>query len=54
MGGGGVGTPSSFHYTTIIYKVVMYAPADKADTLPLFLLYSYMYSVGICWGPLPS
>ncbi len=23
----------------------MYAPAERADTLPLFLLYPYMYSV---------
>jgi hypothetical protein len=27
-------------------KVVVYAPAARADTLPLFLLYPYMYSVG--------
>jgi hypothetical protein len=26
--------------------VVMYSPAARADTLPLFLLYPYMYSVG--------
>jgi hypothetical protein len=26
-------------------KVVVYAPAERADTLPLFLLYPYMYSV---------
>jgi hypothetical protein len=25
--------------------VVVYAPAERADTLPLFLLYPYMYSV---------
>jgi hypothetical protein len=26
-------------------KVVVYAPAERADTLPLFLLDPYMYSV---------
>ncbi len=30
---------------TITYKVAVYAPAERADTLPLFLLYPYMYSV---------
>ncbi len=40
-------TPTLFHYiySTITYKVVVYAPAEWADTLPLFLLYPYMYSV---------
>ncbi len=28
---------------TIMYKVVLYALAERADTLPLFLLYPYMY-----------
>jgi hypothetical protein len=28
------------------FTVVVYAPAEKADTLPLFLLYPYMNSVG--------
>jgi hypothetical protein len=27
-------------------KVVVYAPAERADRLPIFLLYAYMYSVG--------
>ena len=40
-----VSMPSPFH-TTITSKVV-YAPAEKADTLPLFLLYLYLYSVCI-------
>jgi hypothetical protein len=31
--------------TTITSKVVVSAPAERADTLPLFLLYPYMYSV---------
>jgi hypothetical protein len=35
--GGARSTP--FTISTIIYKVVVYAPAEKADTLPLFLLY---------------
>jgi hypothetical protein len=26
---------------------VVYAPAERADTLPLFLLYPYMCSVGV-------
>jgi hypothetical protein len=37
--------PSPFTISTITYKVVVYAPAVRADTLPLFLLYPYMYSV---------
>jgi hypothetical protein len=32
--------------STIRSKVVVYAPAERADTFPLFLLYPYMYSVG--------
>jgi hypothetical protein len=28
---------------TIASKVVVYAPAERADTLPLFLLYPYIY-----------
>ncbi len=27
-------------------KVALYAPAEREDTVPLFLLYPYMYSVG--------
>ncbi len=33
------------------YKVVVYAPAERADTLPLFLLYPYMYPVGLAHNP---
>jgi hypothetical protein len=29
----------------ISYKVVVYGPTESTDTLPLFLLYPYMYSV---------
>jgi hypothetical protein len=35
-----------FTLSTITSKVVVYAPAERADALPLFLLYPYMYSVG--------
>ena len=31
--------------STITYKFVVYASAERVDTLPLFLLYPYMYSV---------
>jgi hypothetical protein len=41
--GGARSTP--FTISTIIYKVVVYTPDEKADTLPLFLLYPYMYSL---------
>jgi hypothetical protein len=46
-GEGGECTPtpshSSYHY--VPYKVAVYALAPKADTLPLFHLYPYMYSM---------
>ncbi len=43
-GVGGIARPSPFILVTITFKVVVYsyAPADRADTLPLFLLYPYM------------
>ncbi len=44
-GEGGGARPPPFTLFTITYKVVVYAPAERADTLPLFLLYPYMYSV---------
>ncbi len=46
-GEGGRCLPTFFHYTVynITYKVMVYAPTERADTLPLFLLYPYMYSV---------
>jgi hypothetical protein len=37
--------PPPFTVVTIMYKIAVYAPAEMADTLPLFHLYSYMYSV---------
>ncbi len=42
---GGARSPP-FTISTISYKVVVYSPAERADTLPLFLLYPYMYSEG--------
>jgi hypothetical protein len=42
-GEGGGCTP--FTVVTITYKVAVYAPAEWADTLTLFHLYQYMYSV---------
>ncbi len=44
VGRGGGCTPNPF-ISTITYKVVVYAAPERADTLPLFLLYLYMYSV---------
>ncbi len=38
--------PSPFTLFTITYKVAVYAPAERADTLSVFYLYSIgMYSV---------
>jgi hypothetical protein len=38
-------TPTPITLSTITYKVVVYAPVERADTLPQFLLYPYMHSV---------
>jgi hypothetical protein len=39
-------TPTPFfNISTFTYKVVVCAPAERTDTLPLFLLCPYMYSV---------
>ncbi len=43
--------PPPFNISTIMYKAVVYAPAERADTLPIFLLYPYVY---FCAGPHPS
>jgi hypothetical protein len=43
-GGGCTARPSPVTLSTITYKVVVYAPAERADTLPLFLLYPCMYN----------
>ncbi len=42
--GGGCTTPAIFHDIYNMYEVVVYAPAQRADTLPLalFLLYPYV------------
>jgi hypothetical protein len=42
---GGASHPLSLYLPSRTYKVVVYTPAERADTLPLFLLYPYMYSV---------
>jgi hypothetical protein len=34
-----------FTISTITYKVGVYAPAERADTLPLLHVYPYIYSV---------
>jgi hypothetical protein len=36
--------PPPFNLSNVTSKVVVYAPAERAYTLPLFLLYPYMYS----------
>jgi hypothetical protein len=36
--------PPSFTIFTIPYKVAVYAPAERADTLPLFHLYPHSVS----------
>jgi hypothetical protein len=41
---GGARTPRFNNISTITYKVVVYAPAKRTDTLPLFVLYPYMYT----------
>ncbi len=42
--------PTPFTLSTITYKAVVYAPAERADihytVISLFLLYPYIYSVG--------
>ncbi len=43
-GGGGGARPPHFTISTIKYKVVVHAPAERANTLPLLLLYPYKYS----------
>ncbi len=43
--GEGGARPPAFTKCTITNKVVEYAPAERTDTLPVFLIYPYMYSV---------
>jgi hypothetical protein len=44
-GEGGAARPPPFTFSAITSKVVVYAPPERADTLPLFLLYPFIYSV---------
>ncbi len=44
-GEGGGCSPPPFTISNITYKVVVYAPAERADILPLFQLYPCMNSV---------
>ncbi len=50
-GGGEHATPFQYIYHHI-QSCGVYAPAERADTLPLFLLYPYKYSVAPT--PIPS
>jgi hypothetical protein len=43
-GEGGGASPPPFNLFTIPYKVAVYAPAERADTLPLFHLYPHSVS----------
>ncbi len=45
VGGGYTASTSPFIISTVTYKVVVYIPAERADRLPLYLLYPYMLSV---------
>jgi hypothetical protein len=47
--GGGGCTPTPFPISTITRKVVVYAPAERADTFNLFLLYPYIGSLVVTW-----
>jgi hypothetical protein len=38
---------SLYLVSIIMYKVVVYSLAERADTLLLFLFYPYLYSVGL-------
>ncbi len=44
-GEGGGARPPPFTLFTIMFEVAKYAEAGRADKLPLYHLYSYMYSV---------
>jgi len=47
------GEGRDFTLSTITSKVVVYGPAERSDTLPPFILYSYMYSVDLA-RPAPN
>jgi hypothetical protein len=38
--------PPPFTMSTITHKVAVSAPSERADTISLYLLYAYMYSMG--------
>ncbi len=38
--------PLELYLSTITSKIVVYSSAERADTIPQILLYSYMYSMG--------
>jgi hypothetical protein len=42
VGGGGGARPLPFTISAIMDKFVVYAPAERGNTLPLFLLYPYI------------
>ncbi len=44
-GEGGGARPPPYTLVTITYKVAVYAPAERADALPVSHIYPYMYSV---------
>jgi len=44
---GGAARPPSFTIFTIAYKVAVYAPAERADTLPLSHIYPYHVLCGL-------
>jgi hypothetical protein len=44
-GGCTVHAHTPFTVSTIKYKDVVYTPSERANMLPLFLLYPFMYSV---------
>ncbi len=46
-GEGGGSTPTPFQPITITYNVAVYAPAESADTLPVFHLYTLKVLFGI-------
>jgi hypothetical protein len=41
----GAARPLYFTVATVTNKVAVYAPAERADTVPLFHLYSYVLCV---------
>jgi hypothetical protein len=46
-GEGGGARPPPLHLLTITYKVTVYAPAERADTLPLSHIYPYHVLCGL-------